>query len=44
MKIIDKNNPYFDIPTTIVIVKINYYYLANNQMGNINWAKYEIHD
>lgn len=42
MKIIDQNNPFFDIPTTFVIVGNELFCLANSQMGNVNWATYEI--
>jgi DNA-binding beta-propeller fold protein YncE len=35
MKIIDQNNPDFDIPTTFTIVKNNLYCLANSQLWNI---------
>jgi len=36
MKIIDQDNPNFDIPTTFTIVENHLYCLANSQLGNIN--------
>jgi len=42
MKIIDQNNPYFDIPTTFVIVGDQLYCLANSQMANVNFKTNEI--
>jgi len=42
MKIIDQNGPYFDIPTTHVIVHDMLYCLANSQMGNIDFSTYKI--
>ncbi len=36
MKIIDQNNPHFDIPTTFVIADDYLYCLANSQLGNIS--------
>lgn len=36
MKTIDQNNPYFDIPTTLVIVNENLYCLANSQIMNLD--------
>ncbi len=42
MKIIDQNNPNFDIPTTFVIVSDFLYCLANSQMGNINFTNHKI--
>jgi hypothetical protein len=42
MKIIDQNNPNFDIPTTSVIVKNRLYCLANSQLGNISSSELKI--
>lgn len=42
MKIIDQNNPFFDIPTTFVIVKDNLYCLANSQLKNITSTDFKI--
>lgn len=42
MKIIDQNNPDFDIPTTCVIVKRNLYCLANSQLWNMKPSGNEI--
>jgi len=36
MKIIDQNNPYFDIPTTFTIINNRLYCLANSQLWNIS--------
>lgn len=35
-KILDQNNPYFDIPTTFVIEDNSLFCLANSQLGNIS--------
>jgi DNA-binding beta-propeller fold protein YncE len=42
MKIIDQNNPNFDIPTTFIIVKNHLYCLANSQLGNISSGEMKI--
>ncbi len=42
-KIIDQNNPLFEIPTTFVIVEDELFCIANSQMGNVNWEKYEVY-
>lgn len=42
MKIIDQNNPFFDIPTTFVIVNDNLYCLANSQLKNITSSDFKI--
>ncbi|HAF31319.1 MAG TPA: hypothetical protein DCG75_19955 [Bacteroidales bacterium] len=42
-EIIDKDNPYFDIPTTCVIVNKSLYCVANSQLLNIS-DNYEIKD
>jgi len=36
MKIIDQNNPHFNIPTTFVIADNHLFCLANSQLGNIS--------
>jgi streptogramin lyase len=36
MKIIDQNNPHFNIPTTFVISDNHLFCLANSQLGNIS--------
>jgi len=36
MKIIDQNNPLFDIPTTFVIAENQLYCLANSQLDNLS--------
>jgi streptogramin lyase len=41
-KIIDQNNPHFDIPTTFVIVDNYLYCLANSQTANIDFTTNEI--
>ncbi|MFC2096607.1 SMP-30/gluconolactonase/LRE family protein [Bacteroidota bacterium] len=43
-EIIDMDNPFFDIPTTHVIVSDHLYSLATSSLGNVNWDKYEIKD
>jgi len=43
MEIIDKDNPYFDIPTTFVIANRSLFCLANSQMLNLT-KNYEIKD
>lgn len=43
-EIIDQDNPYFDIPTTHVIVGDELYCLATSSLGNVLWDKYEIKD
>jgi len=42
MKIIDQNNPCFDIPTTSVIVNNHLYCLANSQLWNISSGEMKI--
>ncbi|NPD47279.1 SMP-30/gluconolactonase/LRE family protein [Lentimicrobium sp. S6] len=44
MKILDQNNPHFDIPTTFVINSNHIYCLANSQLGNIDYTTFEIVD
>jgi WD40 repeat protein len=42
IKTIDQNNPYFDIPTTFVIVSNHLYCLANSQLWNISSSELTI--
>ena len=42
MEIIDQNNPFFDIPTTFVIVSDHLYCMASSQLDNMNFTEYEI--
>jgi outer membrane protein assembly factor BamB len=42
MKIIDQNNPHFNIPTTFVIVDNHLFCLANSQLGNISSSELRI--
>jgi hypothetical protein len=42
IKIIDQNNPHFDIPTTFVIVDNQLFCLANGQMANIDFTTNKI--
>jgi len=42
MKIMDQNNPNFDIPTTFVMDGGNLYLLANSQMANIDFSTNKI--
>lgn len=44
MEIIDQNNPYFDIPTTLDIVSDDIYCLATSQLDNVDWTVYKIKD
>lgn len=44
MKIIDQDNPTFDIPTTFVIVGNNLYSLANSQLWNLESSQGRILD
>lgn len=43
-RMIDENNPLFNIPTTCVIAANTLYWLANSQMGNMDFATQEIRD
>ncbi|PLX21628.1 MAG: hypothetical protein C0597_03125 [Marinilabiliales bacterium] len=43
-KIIDQDNPHFDVPTTHVIVSNNLYCLATSQLNNVDWEQYTIAD
>lgn len=42
MRIIDQNNPDFDIPTTFVMVGSDLYCLANSQLWNLNSTECKI--
>ncbi len=42
IKIIDQDNPNFDIPTTFTIVKNNLYCLANSQLWNLSSGEMKI--
>jgi len=42
MKIIDQNNPHFNIPTTFVIADNHLFCLANSQLGNISSSELKI--
>jgi streptogramin lyase len=44
MKIIDQNNPGFDIPTTFTIARNHLYCLANSQLWNINFSEMKINN
>jgi len=41
-KVMDKNNPNFDYPTTFVIVNKALYCIANSQLGNVNFTENNI--
>ncbi len=43
-EVIDQDNPYFDIPTTHVIIGDELYCLATSSLNNVIWEKYEIED
>ncbi|MCP4181485.1 MAG: hypothetical protein GY756_27290 [bacterium] len=43
-EIIDQNNLYFDIPTTLDIVDDYIYCLASSQLDNVDWTEYKIKD
>ena len=42
MRIIDQNNPHFNIPTTFVISDNHLFCLANSQLGNISSSELKI--
>jgi DNA-binding beta-propeller fold protein YncE len=44
IQVIDKGNPLFDIPTTLVVGKGYLYVIANSQLGNLDQEKLRVID